>query len=150
MSGIAPTPGTSQQPLIDAAMSPLIAYGDKNWDAVKAAVRPGFLYDEVATQRKTQGVDSAIACWQQWAEAFPDSRATFHTAVASGNTVLLEITWRGTHTGTLDLPGSPLAATNRTIDVRACQVIEMVDGKPQSIRHYFDMATMLRQLGVER
>ena len=43
----------SQQSLIDAAKAPIIAYNDKDWKAVKAAVAPGFLYDEVATQRKT-------------------------------------------------------------------------------------------------
>ena len=42
----------SQQSLIDAAKAPNIAYNNKDWEAVKAAVTPGFLYDEVATQRK--------------------------------------------------------------------------------------------------
>ena len=67
----------SQESLIDAAKAPSIAYNNKDWEAVKAAVTPGFLYDEVATQRKTQGADQVIAAWQGWGTAFPDSKATF-------------------------------------------------------------------------
>ncbi len=84
-----------------------------------------------------------------WARAMPDSKATFHGAMASGNTVCIEMTWRGKHTGPLELPTGPLAATNRSIEVRACQVFEMSDSKARVIRHYFDMSTLLQQLGVE-
>src|SRR5205823_3512365 len=83
----------SQQSLVDAAKAPTIAYNNKDWKAVKAAVTPDFLYDEVATQRKIQGVDQVIAAWQGWGTAFPDSKATFHNAYASGDTVVLEVTW---------------------------------------------------------
>jgi limonene-1,2-epoxide hydrolase len=32
--------------------------------------------------------------------------------------------------------------------MRACLVYEIVDGKTQSLRQYFDMATFLQQLGL--
>jgi steroid delta-isomerase-like uncharacterized protein len=136
------------QSLIDAAKAADIAYGEKNWNAVKAAVAPGIVYDELGTQRKIQGVDQLITTWQGWAAAFPDSKATFHNAHVSGNTVILELTWRGTHQGPLQMPGGQIAATGKKIDLPACQVIEIADGKAKSMRHYFDMATMMRQLGV--
>jgi len=40
---------TNQQSLIGAAKAPVIAYNKKDWDAVRAAVTPGFVYDEVAS-----------------------------------------------------------------------------------------------------
>ncbi|MGH8830533.1 MAG: nuclear transport factor 2 family protein, partial [Polaromonas sp.] len=52
---------------------------------------PDFFYDEVATHRKMEGVDQVIACWKEWATAFPDSTATFHNALVSGNTVVVEV-----------------------------------------------------------
>ena len=97
-----------QQQLIAAAKAPLLAFNDKNWTAVKAAVTTDFVYDEVATKRKVQGADKAIALWQGWAKAFPDSRATFHGAVAGGETVVLEVTWHGTHNGPLETPNGPM------------------------------------------
>jgi hypothetical protein len=33
-------------------------------------------------------------------------------------------------------------------DLRACQVIEVSGNKVQAIRHYFDMVSLLHQLGV--
>ncbi len=140
----------SQQSLIDAAKAPDIAYGDKNWDAVRAALAPSFVYDEVATHRKLQGVAEVVACWQGWATALPDSKATFHRALVSGTTVVLEVTWRGTHKGPLDIGGTPIAPTGKSMELRACQVVEIADGKAQSMRQYFDMATLLQQLGITR
>lgn len=138
----------SEPSLIDVAKAPIIAYGEKNWEAVRAAVSPGFLYDEVATHRKVQGVGEVVACWQGWATALPDSKATFHNAFASGNSVVLEITWSGKHTGPLQMPTGQIAATGKAIQIRACLVVEIASGKVQSMRHYYDLATMMRQLGV--
>lgn len=138
----------SQQLPIDAAKALVNAYGDKNWDALKAAVAPSMAYDEVATHRKTQGIAEFTALMQGWAAALPDSKATYQNAFVTGDTVGLELTWRGTHKGPLTLPGGPIAATNKSIDVRACLVFEIVDGKTKSLRQYFDMATLLQQLGI--
>jgi len=137
-----------KQSPIDAAKAPSIAYNKKNWDAVKAAVVPGFVYDEVATQRKVRGINDFLATWRGWAAALPDSKATFHKALVSGNTVILEVTWRGTHTGPLGMPGGAIAPTGNKIQIRACQVIEIAAGKAKVMRHYFDMRTLLQQLGV--
>jgi steroid delta-isomerase-like uncharacterized protein len=138
----------SEQALIDAAKAPTLAYNDKNWDAVNRAVTSDFAYDEVGTRRTVRGAADVITMWQGWAAALPDSRATLEAAHVSGNTVILELTWRGTHGGPLRTPAGEIPATGRTIEMRACQVVEVADGKVRGIRHYFDMATMLTQLGV--
>jgi steroid delta-isomerase-like uncharacterized protein len=150
MSSTAPSPKSSPQVLIDAAKSSVLAYNEKNWNNVRSTLTSDVLYDEAATQRKIQGVNQVIECWQGWARAFPDSKATFHNAIASGNMVCIELSWRGTHTGPLELPSGSVAATNRSIDIRACQVLEMLDNKAQIIRQYFDIATMMQQLGLSR
>jgi steroid delta-isomerase-like uncharacterized protein len=137
-----------QQQLIDAAKAPMLAYNDKNWEAVRASLSPDCAYDEVATNRKVQGIDQVISVWQGWAMAFPDSKATVHSELASGNTVVFEVSWRGTHEGPLQIPDGPIAGTGKRIDVRACMVIEVADDKAKVQRHYFDMATLLQQLGI--
>ena len=145
-----PTQSTtvSPQALIDAAKAPLIAYNDKKWDKVKAGMTAGFVYDEIATGRKVEGADAAITLWQGWAQAFPDSKATFHAALASGNGVVLEVTWKGTHKGPLQTPKGSIPATGKSIEIRACVVAELAGEKVKLQRHYFDMATLLQQLGV--
>ncbi|HZE76405.1 MAG TPA: ester cyclase [Gemmatimonadales bacterium] len=136
----------SPQALIDAAKTPLIGYNEKKWDKVKASITAGFVYDEVATGRKVEGADATIAVWQGWAQAFPDSKATFHGALVSGSTVVLELTWKGTHKGPLATPTGSIAATGKTINVRACVIAEIAGGKARLQRQYFDMATLLQQL----
>jgi len=138
----------SEQILIEAAKASIIAYNEKNWDAATRAITAGLTYDEVATHRNLRGAVDVITAWKGWAAAFPDSKATFDAAYVSGNTVILEVTWRGTHTGVLGTAGGEIPATGKKIEMRACQVIEVADGKAQRIRQYFDMATMMAQLGV--
>ena len=139
---------TPPQQLIDTAKALLQAYNDKNWDAIRAGIASNFIYDEVGTKRKVQGADQTIALWQGWAKALPDSRATVNSALASGNTAVLELTWQGTHNGPLDTPNGPLAPTGKRIEIRACQISELAGDKAKAQRHYFDMATLLQQLGV--
>jgi steroid delta-isomerase-like uncharacterized protein len=134
--------------ILEVAKSQIIAYNDKNWGAAKEALAADMVYDEAATQRRIKGVEEVLSAWKGWAKAFPDSKASFDKETVSGNTAVIEVTWRGTHTGPLQLPGKDLAATGKKIEMRACQIIEVSGAKVQVVRQYFDMATMLRQLGV--
>ena len=140
----------SQHSLIDIAKSPNIGYGKKDWKAVRASVAPGVLYDEIATHRKMKGVDPFLETLQGWAKAFPDSKPIHHHAISSGTTVVLELTWHGTHTGPLQTPGGNIAATGKPIEIPACMIVEIGEGKAKSIRHYFDMATLMQQLGISK
>jgi len=138
----------SPQTMIDAAKAPILAYNDKNWQKAKASITPNFLYDEVATRRRVEGADQVIGLWKGWAEAFPDSKGTFHAAHVSGSTVVLEVTWKGTHQGPLQTPKGSIPATGKRIEIRACNVFEVAGEQVRTQRQYFDMATMLQQLGV--
>ena len=134
--------------LIETAKAPILGYNEKNWSAVQAAITADSVYDEVATARRAQGGDEIVALWQGWATALPDSRAAFDNAFPSGNTVVLELSWTGIHRGPLQTPAGSIPATGKAIDIRACWVVEVAGDKVKAQRHYFDLATLLRQLGV--
>jgi len=138
----------SEQQLIAAAKAPTVAYNDKNWDAVKASLAVGFVYDEVATQRKAQGQDAVITLWKGWATAFPDSKASFDHVYVNGEQVVLELTWRGTHQGPLTTPKGTIAPTGKRIEFRSCVVSELEGDKAKLQRQYFDMGTLLQQIGA--
>ena len=137
------------QAIVDAAKAPFIAYNNKDWDGVSRSLTAAAVYDEVATARKPQGTSEIVTVWKGWASAFPDSKATFEEARVVGNTVILELTWRGTHTGTLQTPTGEIPATFKKIEMRACNVIDVVDGRAQQMRQYFDMATLMGQIGIQ-
>jgi steroid delta-isomerase-like uncharacterized protein len=134
--------------ILEVAKSQITAYNNKNWEAVKEALAADVVYDEAGTQRRVKGLEDVVSAWKGWAKALPDSKASFDKETVSGNTAVIEVTWRGTHSGPLQLPGKEIAATGKKIELRACQVIEVSGAKVQAIRHYFDMVTMLRQLGI--
>jgi steroid delta-isomerase-like uncharacterized protein len=139
----------SPQALTNTAKAVIQAYNDKNWDQAKASMTQDFVYDEVATGRKCNGVEETLVAWKGWAQAFPDSKGSFQGAhVAEDGTVVLEVTWKGTHQGPLQAPKGPVAATGKRIDIRACAIFQIAGDKARSQRHYFDMATMWQQLGV--
>ena len=139
----------SSQALAAAAQALIEAYNAKDWERAKASITQDFVYDELATGRKLTGRDATIEAWKGWAEAFPDSRGEYRAVhVADQGTVVLEVTWKGTHRGPLQTPNGSIAPTGRTIEVPACGVGEIGDDTARVQRHYFDMATLLRQLGV--
>jgi steroid delta-isomerase-like uncharacterized protein len=144
----APSALLSRQQLVDAAMAPILAFNDKDWDAVRSAMPSGVIYDEVGTGRRAEGADQVISMWQSWAEAFPDARATLDNSLVCDNSVVLEVTWRGTHQGPVNTSSGPIDATDNPIDIRACFVVEMSGDQIRRERHYFDMGTMLQQLGI--
>jgi steroid delta-isomerase-like uncharacterized protein len=105
--------------------------------------------EEHATQRRLQGADAQVAAARGWKEAFPDGRGTVQNAYADGNTVVLELTWEGTQTGPLRTPdGQEMPPSNRHGSVHACQVMEIEDGKIKATRAYFDLMTILQQIGA--
>ncbi len=134
--------------IIDAAKEPIIGFNEKDWSKVAASVTPGYVYDEVATHRKAEGIAAVLDIWKAWGAGFPDSKATFHGACVSGNSVIIEVTWNGTQTGPMLTPNGEVPATGKSFSMRAIMVNEMEGGKVASTRQYFDLNTMLSQLGI--
>jgi ketosteroid isomerase-like protein len=83
-----------------------------------------------------------------WATAFPDSRVEIRTLTVDGDRVIVEHNGRGTHRGPLVTPNGTVPATGRPVDVPFCEVFERRDGRVASARTYFDVATMMGQLGL--
>src|SRR5262249_26066596 len=133
--------------VIEIAKAATIAYNDKNWDKVKTVFAENGVYDEKGTQRRIQGVAQIISTWQGWAKAIPDSKAKFVGEYASGDTAVLEVVWTGVHTGPLQTPTDTIPPSNKPINVPACQVIKVEGGKVKSYTHYYDMVTLLTQIG---
>jgi steroid delta-isomerase-like uncharacterized protein len=76
--------------------------------------------------------------------AFPDLSFTIDQMLASGDFVVTRWTATGTHGGAL--MGIP--PTNRTSVTHGCTVTEFKNGKQVHDWIYWDVANMLRQLGV--
>src|SRR6266852_2023585 len=103
----------SEQNLISVARDLIDAFNAKDSERFKKQLAANVVYDEVGTNRKSPGADAWLQVWEQWRTAFPDLKGTITNAVASGNTVVQEITWQGTQSGPLSLPGSTIAPSGK-------------------------------------
>ena len=55
---------------------------------------------------------------------------------------------KGTHAGPLQTPSATIPPSNKRIEVPACQVMKVEGGRVKIYTHYFDMLTLLRQIGA--
>ena len=78
----------------------------------------------------------------------PDAKGAVTNSLASGNTVTLEITWTGTHTGPLVSPAGTIPASGKSQTTPAAWILEFEGEKIKESRHYFDMVTLLSQIGA--
>ena len=134
--------------VIEIAKASITAYNDKNWNKVKDTLAADAVYNEVASNRRIQGAGEIIEALQGWAKAIPDSKATFVREFASGDTAVIELVWKGVHTGPLQTPTGTIPASNKPIVVPACEVVQVEGEKVKSISNYFDMLTLLTQIGA--
>jgi steroid delta-isomerase-like uncharacterized protein len=134
--------------VIEIVKASITAYNDKNWDKAKGMFAADAVYDEKGTHRRIQGAGEIIEALQGWAKAIPDSKATFVREFASGDSAVFELVWKGIHTGPLQTPTGIIPASNKPIEVPACQVVQVEGEKVKNVSHYFDMLTLLTQIGA--
>jgi len=68
--------------------------------------------------------------------------------MADNGTVTLEITWEGTQSGTLHMPTGDIAPSGRRISLKAAQVFEVEGERIREAHHYFDLTSLLQQIGA--
>ena len=90
-----------------------------------------------------RGKEELRAFAQGFFNAFPDLKAVITSTVVSGDRAASE--WRFTGTQVGDLAGMP--ASNKQMDLRGVSIYEFEGGKIKRKIDYWDMATMLKQLG---
>jgi steroid delta-isomerase-like uncharacterized protein len=134
--------------VIEIAKAAVTAYNEKDWKKARELMAADGVYEEKATHRRLQGADQIIEALQGWAAAFPDSRATFIREFASEDTAVLELVWKGVHSGPLHTTAGVIPGSNKPIEMPACQVVRVEGGKIKNSTHYFDLLTMLTQIGV--
>jgi steroid delta-isomerase-like uncharacterized protein len=133
----------------DVARESVECFNSGDFDRFRSLLADDSYEEEHATQRRLDGADAQIEAARGWKEAFPDGRGTIEGTYLDGDTVTLELTWEGTQSGPMRSPdGQELPPSNRRGAVKACQVMEIDGGKIRATRHYFDLMTLLQQVGA--
>jgi len=124
------------------------AFNQRELDRAAELMGPDVKCVNIATGQVYRGPLGYLELVNGWLAAFPDAQLEIHHLIGSGELVAVELTGRGTHTGSLALPGGPIAATGRHLSLQFCQVHQLRAGRVTNLRVYLDTATMLQQLGV--
>ncbi|PYS55289.1 MAG: hypothetical protein DMG13_04635 [Acidobacteria bacterium] len=134
--------------VIRVARENVEAFSAGDWQRLKAALAPNVSYHEVGSQRRLQGADQMVQAYQTWKQAIPDGKGTITNAFASRNSVLIEVTWTGKQTGPLVGPSGTIPPSGKAWDVQGAQVITIEGGKILELHQYFDLLTILQQIGA--
>ena len=94
------------------------------------------------------GAPTIAGYMMAWADAFPDSRYTPQHVTVDGDTVVMESTFTGTHSGTFVDPGGDIPPTNRQVEARSAHAVVVDGDRVTEVRMYFDVFGFLAQLGV--
>lgn len=124
------------------------AFNRGDWERLKAQVHPDLVYEETGTGRRIQGADAYVQLCMGWKETFADVEGRVRSTAASDNTVALELTWEGTHTGPLVGPGGTLPPTGRRAPVPATMWFIVERDRVREIHHHLDLMTLLQELGA--
>jgi steroid delta-isomerase-like uncharacterized protein len=95
-----------------------------------------------------EGREAATQYAMAWLNAFPDARLNVKNEFASGDWVVQEFTFEGTHEGTLSGPAGEIPATHRRLNGRGVQVFRVENDAVVDTRLYFDQVQVLTQLGL--
>jgi steroid delta-isomerase-like uncharacterized protein len=134
---------------ISLAKEGVEAFNQGDWGRTQQLSTPDVVYYEAATGTRTKDVDSFVQASKAWRSAFPDAKGTVTSSLASGDTAVLEITWEGTQKGDLMTPsGDRIPATGKKVSIPAVQIVQTSGGKIAETHHYFDLMSMMAQLGV--
>jgi steroid delta-isomerase-like uncharacterized protein len=133
---------------ISIARENIEAANAQDWPRFKATLTDGVVYDEVGTGRKMKGADQWVEAYQGWFQGFPDVQGKITNTFASGDTATVEVTWDGTQTGPLVGPAGTIPPSGKRQKTRATLVLTFDDGKIKEAHHYFDMLSLLQQIGA--
>jgi len=148
MTALAPVVLTTEE-IVKLARKQVDAFNSGDWQQMQAQLASDSHYDELGTQRKIEGPEKIVELFKGWKTAFPDAVGTVTSAVATGNTAALEVTWKGTHTGPLGTAEGTIPASGKHQETPAAFFLTFEGDKIKESRHYFDSMTLLKQIGAQ-
>ncbi len=115
-------------------------WGKGNMQAVADFYHPNAKHGEDFT---IEGFQKSVASLR---EAFPDFKVTVNDIFATGDKVISEVTYTGTHTGRKMFKQEPLG---KTIKVPGLDIFTFKDGKCVNHQHVADHLDLVMQMGLK-
>jgi steroid delta-isomerase-like uncharacterized protein len=124
------------------------AYNAKDYDAIEALAADDYELVVAASGEKYNGPEGARRYAEGWLIAFPDAKVEVLNVVASGEWAVAEAVGRGTNTGPMQTPMGEVTPTGKQMELHFCSVAKVRDGRVVEGRDYYDVMTIVSQLGL--
>lgn len=135
--------------MVKIAREQVDSFNSGDWERVRAGLASDSRYEELGTERRIDGPEKIVDLFKGWKQAFPDAAGAVTSALASGDKAVLEVTWKGTHTGPLTMAEGTIPASGKHQQTPAAIVFTFEGDKIKESRHYFDSLTLLKQIGAQ-
>jgi steroid delta-isomerase-like uncharacterized protein len=100
--------------------------------------------EDVPGGSSAKGIDKGRTYINNYFEGFKDVKMELISCIAGGNRQCEEFIVSGTHTGTF----SGIPATGKKINIRGVLIRQLRRGKTCRVTNYYDLAALMRQLGI--
>jgi predicted ester cyclase len=132
-----------------AAMDIIRRWCDEGWtkghvEVADELIHPNFKVHGAGGQVIEPGVEGLKQLILQWRTGFPDAVQRVDDIMALGDTVVVRLTWEGTHLG--EFMGTP--ATGKKVSVETIGIDRVVDGKVVEGWGQLDMLGLLTTIGA--
>jgi steroid delta-isomerase-like uncharacterized protein len=124
------------------------AFNEGDLRRAAECVSSDFELVDVAAGKDFHGRDGCRKWLGMFRDALPDARTELVNIFAAGERVASEHIGRGTQTGPFVTPAGPIPPTGRPIEIRIGEFYVVRDGRITRLVAYYDIATMMRQLGL--
>ena len=122
----------------------VLAWYSRERDRILSFYHPEYRGQETSTPQEHWGSIGVSALIDRFFNAFPDLNISLNHLVCQGERLALFWTATGTHRGSI----MHIPPTNKRISVSGASYITVRDGKVYRGKHLWDMAAMLRSMGL--
>lgn len=140
--------GTSRAEVERLVKAVTESWNARDFDAYAALHADDVEVVNVPLGQTLHGADANLEHAKAWATAFPDGQTELTHLIIDGDTAAIEFTGRGTQNGPLVSEAGTIPPTGRHVDLHFCYTFDIANGKIRRVREYYDVANMMRQLGV--
>ncbi len=119
------------------------AWNRADWPAYRALAAPAYRYEEATTGRRIDDIDVVVADWRQLRALFPDIVAEIAGVLAHGDTSVVGLAWRATHSAPVHTPAGPESPSYKRIRIADSVTLTWYGDRLATERHQLGILSML-------
>ncbi len=124
------------------------AFNKRDFDLIGTLLDNDIEFVDIPNGKRHHGPEEVKQSMQNTLIGLPDGKVEITNLFVGGDWVCVEYISRGTNTGPFITPTGQLPPTGRKMEMPFCDLYQIKNGKIVVNRTYYDLATMMRQLGL--